>query len=104
MKTLERVDARFSASHQFGYDHPRCGPRLHGHDWQFAVHGVELDRASIEALARELHNRHLPDMVKGGVHTPEGMTAYITERLRLANPGMRFVEVWFLDQRFSIEV
>lgn len=114
MKTTVTHRELFNAAHKID-GHFFCGKRTHGHDWfaEVVVEGsphkdtgmietnadVEL-QLCVEELDLKLANEMLP-----GVHpTPEGIAAYLFERLRLGNPGLTRVTVGFTGHSATVEV
>jgi 6-pyruvoyl-tetrahydropterin synthase len=96
------VSAVFDAPHRVP-GHSICGEN-HAHRWTISVtteggldprkilvvdHGEF--QAALDAIAGELRNRDLTDMLPGVTTTPEGLALYVQERLILNWP--RLVEV-----------
>lgn len=114
MKAKSTVIGAFSASHIID-GHSACG-RLHGHDWTVEATvstealpptGMVVDHAEFHAaLMRvlvELEYRHLNDMLPGVPPTPEGVAAYVHERLLLAYPNLTSVAVGIGPYRAVLE-
>jgi 6-pyruvoyl-tetrahydropterin synthase len=85
--------------------HSLCGKGPHGHSWTVtatvegttARSGLVVDpadfRAALAAVTDELDGREIVDMAPGIVPSPEGVAAYVAERLLLAYPRLASVSV-----------
>lgn len=104
MRASVTVQSRFSASHVIE-GHPVCG-RVHGHAWVVsatvdgpvspktgAVDGSSDLATGLAHVIVELDHKHLNDMLPGVVPTPEGIAAWVHERLLLASPRLTSVTV-----------
>lgn len=105
MRALVTVSGGFEASHVVA-DHSTCG-RGDGHAWTVEATLLESDigplskmvvdhgefRAALIAVLSEFDHRNLNDMLPGVVTTPEGIAAYVHERLILNWPWVTMVSV-----------
>lgn len=104
MKARVSVTSTFSASHNVP-KHTICG-KGDGHDWSVRATvegelnpktGMVVDHGefaeALRMVCSEFDHRDLNDMLVGVVPTPEGLAAYIRERLIFAFPNVVNVEV-----------
>lgn len=104
MLATASVIAEFSASHVVP-GHSTCG-KTDGHRWQVETFlsgqvnqktGMVVDHGDVaralNAVISELDHRHLNDMLPGVVCSPEGLAAYIRERMILDFPTVMMVAV-----------
>ncbi len=104
MRALVTVSTSFPASHTVT-GHSTCG-RGDGHEWTVEATTAVADatptrmvvdhgefHAALVAITGELTNRNLNDMLPGVVCTPEGIAAYVHERLILNWPSTTLVSV-----------
>ncbi len=95
MKHLVRLTRPFDASHQYGDGDCK---ELHGHSWQLSV-VFELESPSdinrwgsgerlLDALVKEIDNRHLNDQIPASTPSPPGVAAWAFERLDMVLPGL----------------
>lgn len=104
MRARISVSISFSASHTVS-GHSTCG-RGDGHDWVVEASvtgevspktGMVVDHGELEnalkVVCSEIDHKNLNDMLPGVVATPEGLAAYIHERLIMSFPAVTSVTV-----------
>jgi len=114
LKTTVRHREPFNTAHQIDGDY-FCGKYLHGHDWyaEVTIVGFPDDRTGsintrapelLAAIVAELDLKFANDMLPGVFPTPEGIAAWLHERLLLECPGLTTVTVGFTGHAATVEV
>lgn len=112
MDVQTTYQAMIGASHQLPTE-PGC-ERLHGHTYLITATaegpfdpktgravGAKSMQAHMDALLVELDRKDLDTMMPGGITTPEGIAAWLVERLSQKVERLTRVEVKEMDTRRS---
>lgn len=95
MQVVVSASVTFDAGHRAALP-PACSFSRHGHRWEVRADAEGEDYLvvlmdQLAAIANELRNRDLDEMLPGVPATPTGIAAYVRERINLAIPTLKSV-------------
>lgn len=96
MQVVVSTSVTFDAGHRTALP-PLCSLSPHGHRWEVRAVAEAPDLVTLmdqlQAIASELQNRDLGEMLPGVPSTPAGIAAYVRERINLGVPTLVSVSV-----------
>jgi hypothetical protein len=97
VQVVVSASVTFDAGHRAALP-PACSFSRHGHRWEIRAFAegdeyLSVLMEQISAIANELRNRDLDEMLPGVPATPTGIAAYVRERINLGVPTLTSVNV-----------